>query len=149
MSLIWKLIKYFLKYFIRFIQITIFLIMVSATLYSIYLLVFKVGYPASKDILSINLKGDLLINGIPVITIFLLIFVSFIFLLILMIPIYLCCILLMIINGSLGDLIEYINVTGKYNYPYYLVFEEGKLGIIFRNKRATRHRFLLRWRTYF
>ena len=141
--------KTIVKYFLQILQILIFLILIASALYSVYYVSYHIGYPTVKDLLTTDLKGDLLVKGIPLVTVFLILISGLLFLIILYLHIYVCRVLLMIINGSVGDLIEYMNTPHQYEMPYYLVFREGGLGIILRNRRETRRRFLLRWRTAF
>jgi hypothetical protein len=106
----WKPLKYFLKYVIRIVQLAIFLLLLAAALYFIYFMVYKVGYPAVK---GFHIKGDILVKGIPVLTSFLVIILIMIFFVGLKILYLICCMILMIINGALGDIIEYLNVTNR------------------------------------
>lgn len=141
-SLLWTLIKYFLKYVIRIIQIAIFLAVASGALYLIYLSA-RAGYYMIRDI---DLKGDLLVRGIPIFTYIILIGSGFIFLIAIRIFYLLCSAVLMLINGSLGDVIEYLNVTKKNNnYSGYLVLTKGGFGDILDADKHDRLYFWRRW----
>jgi hypothetical protein len=139
----WKPLKYIIKYVIRIVQLAIFLLLLAAALYFIYFMVVKVGYPAVK---GFHIKGDILVKGIPVMITSLVIILIIIFFVGLKILYLLCCMFLMIVNGALGDVIEYLNVTKRNDhYAGYLIFEKGSMSRVYSANERTRKYFLKRW----
>ena len=137
-----RLIKYFLKYLIRIVQIIIFSILILASLYLIYSSL-KFTYFTITDI---DLKGDLLVKGIPIITFFLIIGSLFLFIFGIKIYYLLCSVFLMIVNGSLGDIIELLNITKRNdNYSGCLILKKGSMGEVLDANQHTRKYFLMRW----